>query len=86
MSFKDLRNSFKNTKLYLIDELWQNNLQDKKTIINVLKDEKLMAHLKIDTQTDEFLQHINNPGNFKNLVSGIMTDLKTKNKLTTVMK
>lgn len=49
----ELRLCLKNTKFYLLDDLWNNNEYEKKAIVSIIKDFKLMQILNIDPATDE---------------------------------
>lgn len=53
-----MRESIKNSRVHLIDEVWINNENDRQNLINTLKDEKVMQFLRVDPSTDEFLMHL----------------------------
>ncbi len=50
-----VRNSIKVSRLHLIEELWPHCETEKKQLISVLKDERILLALKIDPITDEFI-------------------------------
>ncbi len=45
-------------RFHLIDELWVNNENDKKAIINTFKDEAIMKLLRIEPENDDFILHL----------------------------
>ncbi len=64
-ALKEVRQSLKNSRLLIVDEIWSLNESDKKNIINTLKDEKVMQVLRIDPTHDDFLVQILNPAKYK---------------------
>ncbi|CDW88403.1 UNKNOWN [Stylonychia lemnae] len=78
--FIEIRNSMKNCKLHLIDELWGNNEIDRRAIVNALMSESLMELLGVDLSTDEFQIQLNNPQKYKPSIAALQTRVIMKTR------
>eukprot|EP00347_Sterkiella_histriomuscorum_P013315 403365187 len=76
----DIRNSMKNTKIHLVDDIWQHCESEKKNLINALKDDNMMKFLRIDPQQDEFLMQIQNPAKYRPSIASLTTRVIMKTK------
>jgi hypothetical protein len=73
--FFDLRKVLRNNKTYLIDEIWPKPAlakvfdtaenADLKKLKDILRDERLLRILQINSATDEVLIHLANPHKYR---------------------
>ena len=61
----EVRLALKNSKLLNVEEVWVHAENDRKAIINALKDEKVMQVLRINPAHDEFLVQVLSPTKYR---------------------